>query len=73
MGKGRGDKAVRRDTAAKMSLIVDIRELKQLRRRRQPQRRLQKTIGLINDQNNSSARASRFLVHFFDVHCTTTT
>ena len=31
-----------------------------------------KTIGLINDKNNSSARASRFLVHFFDVHCTTT-
>ena len=27
----------------------------------------------LNDQNNSSARASRFLVHFFDVHCTTTT
>ena len=26
-----------------------------------------------NGQNNSSARASRFLVHFFDVHCTTTT
>ena len=26
-----------------------------------------------DDQNNSSARASRFLVHFFDVHCTTTT
>ena len=26
-----------------------------------------------NDQNNSSARASCFLVHFFDVHCTTTT
>ena len=26
-----------------------------------------------NDQNNSSARASRSLVHFFDVHCTTTT
>ena len=26
-----------------------------------------------NDQNNSSARASLFLVHFFDVHCTTTT
>ena len=24
-------------------------------------------------KNNSSARASRFLVHFFDVHCTTTT
>ena len=33
MGKGPG-KAVRRDTAAKMSLIVDIRELKQLRRRK---------------------------------------
>ena len=32
-----------------------------------------KIVGLINDQNNSSARASRFLVHFFDVHCTTTT
>ena len=26
-----------------------------------------------NDQNNSSARASRFLVHFFDVHCTSKT
>ena len=26
-----------------------------------------------NDQNNSSARVSRFLVHFFDVHCTTKT
>ena len=24
-----------------------------------------------DDQNISSARASRFLVHFFDVHCTT--
>ena len=46
------------------------KELKQLRRR--PQRRLQKN-NRFNDQNNSSARASRFLVHFFDVHCTTTT
>ena len=38
------------------------------------QRQLQKTIGLMifNDQNNSSAGASRFLVHFFNVHCTTT-
>ena len=71
MGKGPGDKAVRRDTAAKMSLIFNITELKQLGRRRQ--RRLQKTIGLINDQNNSSARVSRFLIHFFDVNCTTTT
>ena len=26
-----------------------------------------------NDQNNSSSRVSRFLVHFFDVSCTTTT
>ena len=26
-----------------------------------------------NDQNNGSARASRVLVHFFDVDCTTTT
>ena len=25
------------------------------------------------EQNNCSARASRFLVHFFDVYCTTTT
>ena len=24
-------------------------------------------------QNNNSARASHFLIHFFDVHCTTTT
>ena len=34
-----------------------------LRRRRQ----------LYNEQNNCSARASRFLVHFFDVYCATTT
>ena len=31
-----------------------------------------KTIGF-HDQNISYARASRFFVHFFDVHCTTTT
>ena len=31
-----------------------------------------KTIGF-HDQNIRYARASRFLVHFFDVHCTTTT
>ena len=31
-----------------------------------------KTIGF-NDQNNSSVRASRFLVHFFDVYYPTTT
>ena len=45
------------------------RELKQPRRR--PQRRLQKN-NRFNDQNNSSARASRFLIHFCDVHCTWT-
>ena len=53
-----------------MSAVSDDRELKQLRRR--PQRQLQKN-NRFNDQNNSSARASHFLVHFFDVHCTTTT
>ena len=58
----------KRDKFCLSSLV--IRELKQLRRR--PQRRLQKN-NRFNDQNNSSARASRFLVHFFDVHCTTTT
>ena len=47
------------------SLILIIRELKQPRRR--PQRRLQKN-NRFNDQNKSPARASRFLVHFFDVH-----
>ena len=31
-----------------------------------------KTIGF-HDQNISHARASRFLDHFFDVHCMTTT
>ena len=46
------------------------RGLKQVRRR--PQRRLQKH-NRFNDQNNSSAPVSSFLVHFFDVHCTTTT
>ena len=45
-------------------------ELKQPRRR--PHRRLQKN-NRFHYQNNSSARASRFLVHFFDVYCTTTT
>ena len=57
-------------TSKMVPFSVTIRELKQLRRR--PQRRLQKS-NRFNDQNNSSARASRFLVHFFDVHCTTTT
>ena len=46
---------------------VDAREnnrgLKQLRRRRQ----LQETIGLM------IKTTSRFLVYFFDYHCTTTT
>ena len=47
-----------------------IRDLKQRRRRRQQQR--QKNDWFY-EQNNCSARTSRFLVHFFDVHCTTTT
>ena len=51
-------------------IIRVIRELKQYRQR--PQRQLQKNNGF-NNQNNSSARTSRFLVHFLDVHCTTTT
>ena len=46
------------------------RELKQLRW--WPHWRLKKN-NRFNDQNNSSAQASRFLVHFFDVHCMTTT
>ena len=41
------------------------RELKQLRRR--PHNNFKKH-NRFNDQNNSSARAWRFLVHFFDVH-----
>ena len=46
------------------------RELKQLRRR--PKRQVQQTIDLMV-KTTVSARASRLLVHFFDVHCTTTT
>ena len=46
----------------------DNRELKQLRRR--PQRRIQKN-NRFNDQNNSSARASRFLVHFLYISFST--
>ena len=43
-----------------------IKELKQLR-----WRQLQKTLDL--KINRRSARASRFLVHFFDAHCMTST
>ena len=43
-----------------------IKELKQLRRRQPP-----KILNLMI--NRSSARASRFLVHFFDAQCMTTT
>ena len=32
-----------------------------------------KTIVFITEKNNCSAHALRFLVHFFDVRCTTTT
>ena len=52
-----------------LRLSKDNRELEQLLLRR---RQLQNN-NRFNDQNNSSARASRFLVHFFDVHCTPTT
>ena len=45
--------------------LLDSRELKQ-------PRRLQKN-NRFNDQNNSYARASRFLLHLIDVHCTITT
>ena len=48
-----------------------IRELKQRRRRRQQQQH--KKNNWFYEQNNCSTRALRFLVNFFDVHCTTTT
>ena len=60
----------KRSFGGKFFWLNKKRELKQIRRR--PQRRLQKNNSF-NDQNNSSARASRFLVHFLDVHCTITT
>ena len=47
-----------------------IRDLKQRRRRRQQQ---QQQKNWFYEQNNCSTRALRFLVNFFDVHCTTTT
>ena len=34
---------------------------------------VKKPLVLYYEQNNYCALASRFLVHFFDVHCTTTT
>ena len=43
-----------------------IRDLKQRRKQRQKK-------NWFYEQNNCSARASRFLVHFFDFYCTTTT
>ena len=43
-----------------------IRDLNQRRKQRQKK-------NWFYEQNNCSARASRFLVHFFDVYCTTTT
>ena len=42
-------------------------------RRWRRQQQCQKTIHRFYEQNNCSARVSHFLVHFFDVHCTTTT
>ena len=52
------------------SLHHIFRDLKERRRRRQQQH---KKNNWFYEQNNCSARASCFLVHFFDVHCTTTT
>ena len=49
--------------------IAYYRELKQLRRRRQ----LQKTIGLMIKTPALHVHAARFLVHFFDIHFTTST
>ena len=43
---------------------VPIRDLTKLRRRRQGERQKSKRF---NEQNNNSARASRFFVHFFAV------
>ena len=43
-----------------------IRDLKQRRKQRQKK-------NWFYEQKNCSTRASRFLVYFFDVHCTTTT
>ena len=48
-----------------------IRDLKQRRRQRQQQQHKKKNW--FYEQNNCSTRALRFLVNFFDVHCTTTT
>ena len=49
---------------ASLDLKVPTRDLTKLRRRRQRER--QKSNGF-NEQNNNSARASRFFVHFFAV------
>ena len=48
------------------SLHHIIRDLKQRRKQRQKK-------NWFYEQNNCSARASRFLVHFLEVYCTTTT
>ena len=63
---------VKRASEKQSSVWLKTRENRELKQLRRPQRLLQKN-NRFNDQNNSSARASRFLVHFFDVHCTTTT
>ena len=50
----------------KLSLSAN-RELKQRRRRQQRQRERHKTIGLINEQNQSLCTCVYILVHFFPV------
>ena len=64
----RGRQLRKRTIKNEFALFQTYRELKQLRRRR----RLQKTIGLMI--KTTALRVHHdFLVHFFDVHCTTTT
>ena len=65
-----GKRKLKTQSVGRSTTTTLNRKLKQLRRL--PQRRLQKN-NRFNYQNNNSARASRFLIHFFDVHCTTTT
>ena len=59
--------AVLRQTSSLRIVPCNITFKQLRRRRRRRQRQLQKN-NWFNDQNNSSARASRFLVHFFDVN-----
>ena len=63
-------KKYNKSSTFKTYAMLDTRELKQWRWRRQ--RKRHKTIGLMS-KNNRSARAFYILVHFFAVLCKTTT